>query len=343
MNAEVLHMDKKKVRIQDIAKTAGVSNATVSRVLNNQNVVNGETYRKVVDAMNALGYSHTLSVSTGNGKDSSPDLIILSLPSISNPFYNEIAIGAQSAAQRFGYRVLISNTPLDNDGLDQLITLIKTTPVAGVITLNNMTGNALEKLCAITHVVQCCEYCEGYDVPYVSIDDYQATRIALTHLLSHGRKDIAFINGPLGYKYARHRQNSYLDFMREHRLPIREDRIIQLSSVEFSIAVASITQLLSRPNPPDAIFAISDVFAAAVVKVARKYGLRVPQDVMVIGFDNIDISSMCEPALTTINQPKQQMGYMACELLVELISTPNIRAKQIILDTELIVRESTTE
>lgn len=336
-------MEKKKVRIQDIAEKAGVSSATVSRVLNNQNIVNGETYRRVVDAMNALGYSHTLSVSPKSGKDVSSDLIILSLPTISNPFYNEIAIGAQNAAQRFGYHVLISNNPLDPEGLNQLIALAKTNRVAGVITLNCMTQNALERLCDVTNVVQCCEYCEGYDVSYVSIDDYQATRTALNHLYSHGRRDIAFINGPLGYKYARHRQNSYLDFLREHRLPIREDRIIQLSSVDYSIAIASLTQMLSRPNPPDAIFAISDVFAGAAIKVAKKCGLRVPQDLMVIGFDNVDFSSICVPAITTINQPKQQLGYMACELLVEQISSPGTPTKQIILDTELIVRESTIE
>lgn len=336
-------MNKCKIRIQDIARTAGVSNATVSRVLHNQQIVNAQTYRKVVDAMNALGYSHTLSISSGSAKESSPDLILLSLPTISNPFYNEIAIGAQDAARRFGYRILISNAPLDANGMNDLTSLINRNRVVGIITLNSMPSAALERLCAITHVVQCCEFCEGYDVPYVSIDDYQATRSALTHLLSHGRKDIAFVNGPLGYKYARHRQNSYVDFMREHHLPIREDRIIQLSSVDFSIAVASITQLLSQPNPPDAIFAISDVFASAAIKVAKKLGIRVPQDLMVIGFDNIDISSMCDPTITTVNQPKSQIGYMACELLVEKISNPEAQTKQILLDTELIVRESTME
>ena len=179
-------MEKHKIRIQDIAQQAGVSNATVSRVLNNQGLVNGETYRKVLDVMNALGYPHTLSVNHSTGKDSSPDLIILSLPAISNPFYYEIAVGAQDAAQRFGYRVLISNSPLDANGLEQLTSLAKSGTVAGVISLNSMTGSELERLCAVTRVVQCCEYCEGYDVPYVSINDYQSTRTALTHLLSHG-------------------------------------------------------------------------------------------------------------------------------------------------------------
>lgn len=335
--------EKHKIRIQDIARQAGVSNATVSRVLHNQGLVNGETYRKVLDAMNVLGYSHTLRVSASCGKGSSPDLIILSLPAISNPFYYEIAVGAQDAAKRFGYRVLISNSPLDTDGLDQLTALAKSGTVAGIISLNSMTNAVLDRLCSVTHVVQCCEYCDGSNVPFVSINDYQATRSALLHLYSHGRKDIALINGPLGYKYARHRQTAYLDFLQENHLPIREDRIIQLSSVDFSIAVVSLTQLLSNPSPPDAIFAISDVFAVAAVKVAKKCGLRIPQDLMVVGFDNIDVSYMFEPTITTVNQPKHQLGYMACELLVEKISNPDAPLKQIFLDTELIVRESTTE
>ena len=311
-------MEKRKIRIQDIAQQAGVSNATVSRVLNNQGLVNGETYRKVLDAMNALGYPHTLRVSTSSGKNSSPDLIILSLPAISNPFYYEIAVGAQNAAKRFGYRVLISNSPLDADGLEQLTALAKSNAVAGVISLNSMTSATLERLCAVTHVIQCCEYCDGSNVPFVSINDYQATRTALAHLYSHGRKDIALINGPLGFKYARHRQAAYLDFLQENRLPIREDWIIQLSSVDFSIAVAA-------------------------VKVAKKCGLSIPQDLMIVGFDNIDVSYMFEPTITTVNQPKQQLGYMACELLVEQISNPEAPLKQLFLDTELIVRESTTD
>ena len=252
-------------------------------------------------------------------------------------------MGAQDAAKRFGYRVLISNSPLDTDGLDQLTALAKSGTVAGIISLNSMTNAVLDRLCSVTHVVQCCEYCDGSNVPFVSINDYQATRSALLHLYSHGRKDIALINGPLGYKYARHRQTAYLDFLQENHLPIREDRIIQLSSVDFSIAVVSLTQLLSNPSPPDAIFAISDVFAVAAVKVAKKCGLRIPQDLMVVGFDNIDVSYMFEPTITTVNQPKHQLGYMACELLVEKISNPDAPLKQIFLDTELIVRESTTE
>ncbi len=338
-------MEKTKIRISDVAQAAGVSNATVSRVVNNRSVVNSETYRKVVNAMNALGYSysHALSPEPAAGKEPVRDLILLCLPTISNPFYNEITIGAQNAAQRFGYKILISTGPLDNDGLARLIGSIKHDHVAGIITLTSLTPAVLEKLCAVTQVVQCCEYCEGYSVPYVSIDDYQSTKGALQYLLSRGRKQIAFINGPINYKYARHRKKAYLDFIVENQLPVREDWIIQLSDVDFSMAVSAVTHLLSKQDLPTAVFASSDVFASAVIKVAQRYKIPVPKELMVVGFDNINVSSMCEPSITTVSQPKKQLGYMACELLIERLTDPSVRPKQILLDTELVIRESTMD
>lgn len=340
---EVLQMEKTKIRISDVARAAGVSNATVSRVLNNRSVVNGETYRKVINAMNTLGYSHSLGPEPSSGKKMVRDIILLCLPAINNPFYNEITIGVQNAAQRFGYKTLISTDPLDADGLPRLISVIKNNHVAGIITLTSLTPATLEKLCAVTQVVQCCEYCEGYNVPYVSIDDYQSTKAALYYLLSRGRKKIAFINGPLSYKYARHRKRAYLDFIAENHLPVQDDWIIHLSDVDFSMAVPAVTHLLSNQNLPTAVLTCSDVFASAVIKVAQKYQISVPRELMVVGFDNIYVSSMCEPSITTVNQPKQQLGYMACELLIERFSNPDVKPKQILLDTELVIRESTME
>ena len=332
---------KNKIRIADIATTAGVSNATVSRVLNGQNIVNAKTYEKVISAMNALGYHHSISINTLSNKSTLNDLIILTLPSINNPFYNSVVRGVQSAAQRYGYYTLLYSTDLDGENLNRFISLIKDNNVAGVITLNNLTPAALAKISAATTVVQCCEFCEESDCSYVSIDDYQATKTALQHFLDRGRRKIAFINGPMRFKYARHRQRGYLDFIREHNLEFREDWIVQLSDINFDIALASITQLLSKDDRPDAVFAVSDIFASAAIKVAKKIDLLVPQDLMIIGFDNVDISLMSEPPITTVNQPKMQLGYMACEVLVERISAPDAPGKHILLDTELIVRDST--
>jgi len=331
----------RKIRIEDIAKSAGVSNATVSRVLNSKRLVSQDTYEKVITAMDHLGYDHSNGINTFSNKMHINDMIILTLPSINNPFYNKIAMGVQNAAQRYGYYTLLYNTFLEDGELERFIKLIKMNNIAGVITLNNLSAPTVSKIASIAPLVQCCEFCEELDFSYVSIDDYQATKTALQHLIDRGRRKIAFLNGSLSFKYARHRQRGYLEFLQENNLEFCEDWVVQLFDIDFDIAVASATQLLSNDNKPDAIFCTSDILASAAIKVANKLGLNVPNDLMVIGFDNVDISIMSNPTITTINQPKVQLGYLACELLFEQIKDPDSQKKHLLLNTELIVREST--
>ena len=336
-----MHMCIKKVRISDVAKLAGVSSATVSRAINNQSIVQSDTYKKVVAAMTELGYEKSLAFNTASTGCSFNDLIIFSLPSIDNPFYSEITKGAQSAAQRYGRHILIHSGLLEGEGFVRFTEMVKNNRVAGVITANFLTVASLEKLNAITQVVQCCEFCENHETSYVSIDDYHSVKNALDYIFTRGRRNIALINGPAKYKYARHRQRGYLDFLSEKGIPVKESFIVQLNDVNYDIAIAAITQLLSKDDLPDAIFAVSDIYASAAIKVAKKCGLQVPRDLVIVGFDNIDVSVMSEPSITTISQPRFQMGYMACELLLERIANSDVPTKRIILDTELIIREST--
>ena len=332
----------KRPRYVDIARKAGVSNATVSRVLNKSCAVNEETYRKVAEAMDSLGCGDLLREVSLEQRDNKM-IIVMCLPSIKNPFYDTIAAGVQAAAHHLGYEVMIYSQMLNAQRLDMLIDLAQGSRVAGVITLEPLSKEELERLCAVTKVVQCCEYCEESDASYVTINDHFATRTALEYLKSRGCEKIAFINGPLRYKYARHRQESYLSFLKEHGLPRNDEWMLQMSSVDSTIAAAAIMQMLSRGDPPDAIFAASDVFAAVAVKVAKLLGMNVPKDLMVVGFDNIDMSTISDPAITTINQPKFQLGYTACSLLLDQIANPYAEPQHVFLETELIVRGSTLD
>ena len=119
--------------------------------------------------------------------------------------------------------------------------------------------------------------------------------------------------------------------------------MVQFPEVSCELAIASTMQLLRTAEPPDAFVTTSDVYAAAVIRAARQVGLRVPQDVMVTGFDNIEFSTVTTPSITTVDQPRIRMGLMACELLVEKISNPALPSKGVLLETELIVRESTSD
>ncbi len=331
----------KKIKITDIASASGVSNATVSRVLNYQGIVNEATRQKVLDAAKELG----LEINSGNAweikKKELNKVILLILPNIANQFYNEIVIGAQNAARRHGFSLLISTAQLDNKNVQEIISLIKHNGICGVITVTYLSEAILAKLTNVAPVVQCCEYCEQANVSYVAIDDYSATKSALNYMYSLGRRKFGFINGPSEFMYSRHRRNAFIDFMNENNMDINQNWIIQLPEVDFDMALASVTQVLSKADRPDAIFAVSDIYASATIKGAKKSNILIPDELMVIGFDNINISFISDPTITTINQPKFQLGYTACELLCEKILSPNLGDRYIILDTELIIREST--
>ena len=214
--------------------------------------------------------------------------------------------------------------------------------MCGAIILNALERKYFDFLYKTIPFVQCCEYVENQDlVSYTSIDDVQAAKKVMDYILSTGHKKIGFLMGPERYKYARHRKMGYVQTLETAGIPINPAWIIQLSDLDFGIAVSSIHQLMSQPSHPDAIFAVSDVLAAAAIRGCKSVGLSVPKDVAVTGFDNVEISQATSPSITTINQPKYQLGYMACELLIEKLKNPDSPPKQVLLNTELIIREST--
>lgn len=164
----------------------------------------------------------------------------------------------------------------------------------------------------------------------------------MEYLLSCGCNKISLINGPRNFRYAAERLRGFADVMEQAGLFVPKNWIVQLPEVDFSIAYAAVCKVLNADIRPNAFFAVSDIFAAAAIRSAHRYGLRVPEDIMVVGFDNIPISMMTSPSITTISQPTVSEGYAACELLVDMIENPEIHPQSLVLETELIVRESTS-
>jgi len=327
-----------KPTVTQVAQLAGVSVATVSRVLNHKGIVKEETLKKVIEVMQQMGVEFD---PYPEKPEKSAGLIIINLPSIENPFYSEIIKGAESAVRRYGYNLLINQQHINNHEYTRLIDLIRNVKVSGLITLNHIDTDLVRSLSNIVPLVQCCEYDENSDISYVSIDDLAATKNVMDYILSTGRRKVALITGPLRYKYSRHRKQGYLQAMKNAGIEPVNNWIVQLPEINFDVALSAATQLLKSPNPPDAFFAVSDVFAAAVIKAARLVGLQVPRDLIVVGFDNVNVSVTTNPSITTVNQPKFQLGYMAVELLVEQMQSTDSTPKHILLNTELIIREST--
>lgn len=331
-------MKKKKITVADLARKSGVSAATVSRVINHRELVKEETVRAVEKAMVQLGYAHKNAEKPVSGQK---QLIILNVPDTQNVFYQEVIRGARMSANAHGFFLLIYESYINPGTIQNFCGLIQRVSAAGVILLNQLNETLLNQIQGIVPLIQCCEYNKEAAYPYVGIDDLYAAKNATEHLISCGHHKIAFINGPLSFKYAVDRQQGFLEALETAGITVPKSWIVQLPEVHYELAYSAICRLLNGVDVPNAIFAISDVFAMAALRAAHRYGLKVPRDLMVVGFDNIEFSMMTSPSITTVDLPKYQMGYCACEMLIDYILNPLAEPRSILLDTQLVIREST--
>lgn len=328
-----------KITIEKIAELSGVSIATVSRIINNKDKVKTETKEKVLSIMQELHFQPK-----GNNAlaDSSSNIILMCVPDFYNPFNSIIISGVQTAAHANGYEVLILRSKTYYTEISDYTNILKQNSIAGILILCSVPNSSLiDELSFKCPVVMCSEYAENYGVSYVSIDDVTSSKMAVNYLISTGCKKIGLINCNENYKYARHREKGYRQALIEAGLEVNENWIAHVSSVDYQLGYSNATSLLSQPNRPDAIFTTSDILGIAAINAAKKLGLRIPEDVSVVGFDNIELSLMSTPTLTTVEQPTFQIGFQSCEILINKIKKPDTIDKQVILDTQLIVREST--
>lgn len=340
----------KKVTIQDVAKAANVSIATVSRVLNNPQAVKNGTRLRVQQAFGEVGYGVTAPALTlpANVPDetevqSKPSHTILAiLPELRNPFYADVLDGIISKADFRGYETVLYRAKMARYSLEELRELVVASHVCGVLTLGKIsTPRDLEELNRYVPVVQCAEFEKECNLPYVSIDDYGAARSVMQLLLEKGRRRIALLNGPLQYKYAVERERGYFDALQEAGIERDDSLVIHQPVSEFDLALSSASRLLNTPERPDAIFAVSDVMAVAAIRAIHRANLRVPEDISVVGFDDTYIAQMCEPSLTTVRQRGSQMGTYAADILLDMVAGVQVANQQILMDVDLLVREST--
>lgn len=329
-----------KVTIHDISKAADVSIATVSRVLNRKGNVSPKAEAKVWEATHALNYRFPMS---GAEQAGTSRFIAVVIPSLSNPFYSDILDGIQDTAAQNQYEMIVSQTKtiygygaaapsfLTRDGVDGLITMAHAKNIHALLAQANPD----------MPVVQCSEFDDDVDYPYVSIDNYAAAFNAVSYLGSINRRRIALLNSAPGFLYSIKRENGYKDALREMDIETDESLICHLDVIDFNVAFHTGLKLFSGEARPDAVFAVSDVYAIAAIRAATRLNLRVPQDIAVVGFDDIDFAAMNDPPLTTVHQPRYELGCAACNALLRLIRKSPPLSRNLILETELIVRSST--
>ncbi|MDR0527067.1 MAG: LacI family DNA-binding transcriptional regulator [Spirochaetaceae bacterium] len=332
-------MGSEKITYQYLAGKTGFSVATISRVLSGTDSVRAETKAALLKKIEELGYEPAdFAV---REKRSSGGIIIFNLPSLENPFYAGIIAGAKAAAVQRGYQMLINEEHINDSTIDGFLTMLKKTQAAGLILTNHVAPALLKRIAGEIPLVQCCEYDKDFDLPFVSIDDKAAAYNAMRFLFSLGRKKIAFMNGPIRYKYARERLAGYYDYLETAALDIDPSLIINLPEISYNLAVSAASALFRSGARPDAFFCVSDVFAAAVIKAAHREDIPVPQKLMVVGFDNVPVSWMMNPSITTVSQPQKKLGISACEILATHIAESAGTVENILYETEIIVREST--
>lgn len=327
--------------IQDVAKAAGVSVATVSRVLNGSSAVSEKTKEVVLDVIKKLDYQPNLL--GRNLRRLKTKMILVLLPNIANPFYSRVVKGIEDISHKNGYNVMLCNTDSDRNREKVYLELLYSRLADGVIFMSPEIGK--DELSEIAHkfpVVQCCEYKEGASASYISIDNFNAAYTAVKHLVDCGYQRIGMISADNRFLSTVQREAGYRKALEDSSLKY-DAGYIRYGDYGFKSGKTAAEQLLNLEKRPDAIFAISDIMAVAAIKAVREKGLRVPDDVAVMGFDNISFASMCDPMLTTISQPKYFLGCIAMELLLKQIYEGTKETRSVLLEHELIIRDSTAK
>jgi len=329
--------------IYEVARRAGVSTATVSRVLSQPAVVSAATRKRVLGAIERLGY--TPNVAAKNLRTARTGKLLVTVPDISNPFFSLILRGIEDAAQREGYAVLLGDTQHDEAREDGYAAMLSRKEADGLIFL----GHRLPKQAAAlirsmaprcAPVVNGCEFNPRLGVPSVHIDNAKAASEAMDHLFRLGHRRIAIITGPLVSPLSRDRLRGAMARAKRERA----ERDIDVMNGDFSIesGAAEGDRLLGRRERPTAIFCFNDEMAMGVIQAARRRGLRLPEQLSVVGFDDIRFSSYMDPPLTTVSQPMRAIGEGTVRLLLEVLSEDLAAPESVTLPHTLVIRSSTS-
>ncbi|SET55541.1 transcriptional regulator, LacI family [Oceanobacillus limi] len=325
--------------IHQVAKYAGVSVATVSRVLNDQGTVTAKTRIKVEDAIKELNYEP--SMLGRNLRNSESRILLILIPTISNPFYSEIIKGIETAALKHNYNILLCETDSNPERENIYFDLVRKKMADGIISMDPAVNmETLMKLAEHHSIIQCSEYALDSGIPYVTIDNEDAAYRAVKHLIRIGHEKIALINSDEKFLYARQRKLGYQKALRENGIEVQDNYMFHTQELGFDQGRQAMRKILDLDDRPTAVFTVSDLLAIGALKEIHQHGLLVPNDIAIVGFDKIDFSNMTHPTLTTIAQPMYQMGTIAANMLIDKIKGNEVDS--IVLDHELIIRESTS-
>lgn len=326
------------MKMSDVAKLANVSPATVSRVLRQPELVSEETKRKVLGAIKEVNYQPHLIARQFRTKETK--IILVVVPDITSPFFSKVLRGIEHTAVENGYQVILGDTENIIEREREYIDLLYQKQVDGMVLLTARSDKThLEKISNQFPMVLACEYIDGLEIPTVSIDNVSSARKVTEHLIKLGHTKIAHISGPMNVILSRDRFRGYEQAMMSYALNI-DSAFIQEGDFSIESGYNQMIKLLSLENAPTGVFVFNDEMALGAIKAVKDSGTKVPEDIGIVGFDNLNIATMFEPYITTIDQPKYEIGKKAMNLLLKLMKGESLQKKRFVLKDELVIRES---
>lgn len=326
--------------VKDVAREAGVSVATVSRVLNDGQNVSPEARERVLQAVGKLNYRPNLL--GRNLRLSQTKRVLVLLPTISNQVYSRMVAGMEDKAAEFGYNVAVCMTHSDKTTEQKYLEFMHMRMFDGVIFLaTTLTKEELEQVSRAVPAVSCSEYVKGAAVSTVTIDNFKAAFEAVDYLIRSGHRRIGLITSDTDYTSSLERERGYKAALLENRLSF-DPALVKRTSYGFKGGSKACRELLCcAEKPPTAIFAISDSMAIGAVNEIHHQGLRAGKDIAVFGFDDTSIASVFIPSISTIAQPRYELGQVSMELLHKKMKNLGCENEFILLPHQLMLREST--
>jgi len=322
--------------VKEIAAIAEVSVATVSRALQRPELVSEETRLRIHEVVRRLGY--TPNALARNLRTARTRLIIALLPDIANPFFSEVIRGIEQVAYEKGYSVLLGETQSSLVREQAYADMVAARQADGIITMFHRVPAI--PMDGRLPLVNACEYVKDSAISSVYVDNVGAAAAAVEYLVTLGHRDIAFIAGPGSSPICVDREEGY-------RLALKRAKIVAdpaLTAIgDFSIEAGerAVEMFLSQGRSFSAVFCSNDEMAIGAMRALTAAGLRIPEDVSVVGFDDIRFSRYTSPPLTTVSQPKNALGREAMTMLIEILNDPQVPPRKRVLSADLVVRGST--
>ncbi len=335
-------MGKENITIKDIARELGISPSTVSRALKDHPDISKATRDAVNELAERWNYRpNPIALSLKSGSSKTIGVII---PDIVHYFFSTVISGIEDIVYRRDYNMILcqSNEKWEHE-VKNIRTLLSSR-VDGILASVAKTTVNFDHYRTIVEknipLVFFDRVAEEIETDRVVIDDETGAYRAVNHLLRTGKKRIVHLAGPPQLAIARHRLNGYLKAMKEYRLKPSEDDIIKCDDIEDAEKI--VPELLRRDPRPDAFFAVNDLTAAQALMIVKRHGLRLPEDVAVIGFTNSQIATLTDPGLTSVDQKGYEMGQIAAKILLDRIENIRTPMQTKVITSELVIRGSSS-